>query len=153
MFRSTARQNTRVFATAKGWTVLDDHIYIDDGVSDDGDDEGQWNFDAADSVLADIHTILRTLAASPQIGHRRSDLTARPLRFHVVRDEYLIAYAPTRSRFGWCRRINGPELKLVITRVNLDSATVAHRCQRGRCRVAASKPAPAPRPDPTGPGR
>ena len=36
----------------------------------------------------------RTLAESPQIGHRRPDLTARPLRFHVVRDQYLIAYAP-----------------------------------------------------------
>jgi len=34
------------------------------------------------------------LAASPHIGHRRPDLTARPLRFHVVRDEYLIPYAP-----------------------------------------------------------
>ena len=52
------------------------------------------NVDAADRVLADIHSILTTLAGSPQIGHRRPDLTARPLRFHVVRDEYLIAYAP-----------------------------------------------------------
>jgi site-specific DNA recombinase len=26
-------ENARVFATAKGWTVLDEHIYIDDGVS------------------------------------------------------------------------------------------------------------------------
>jgi DNA invertase Pin-like site-specific DNA recombinase len=26
-------ENARVFATAKGWTVLDDHIYIDDGIS------------------------------------------------------------------------------------------------------------------------
>src|SRR5262245_38117084 len=33
--RSVHRQveNARVFATAKGWTVLDDHIYIDDAVS------------------------------------------------------------------------------------------------------------------------
>ena len=52
------------------------------------------NIDAADRVLADIHTVLRTLASSPHIGHRRSDLTARPLRFLVARDEYLIAYAP-----------------------------------------------------------
>jgi plasmid stabilization system protein ParE/predicted transcriptional regulator len=46
-----------------------------------------------DRVLADIHSTLTTLAGSPQIGHRRPDLTTRPLRFHVVR-EYLIAYAP-----------------------------------------------------------
>jgi plasmid stabilization system protein ParE len=52
------------------------------------------NIDAADGVLADIHSTLTTLAASPRIGHRRPDLTERPLRFHVVRDEYLIAYAP-----------------------------------------------------------
>jgi plasmid stabilization system protein ParE len=50
--------------------------------------------DAADRLLADIHTVLGTLAASPHIGHRRPDLTARPLRFHVARDQYLIAYAP-----------------------------------------------------------
>ena len=53
----------------------------------------QNNVDAADRVLADIHSTLTTLAESPQIGHRRPDLTTRPLRFHVARDEYLIAYA------------------------------------------------------------
>lgn len=26
-------ENARVFATAKGWTVLEEHIYIDDGIS------------------------------------------------------------------------------------------------------------------------
>jgi plasmid stabilization system protein ParE len=41
----------------------------------------QDNVDAADRVLADIHSTLTTLAGSPQIGHRRLDLTARPLRF------------------------------------------------------------------------
>ena len=54
----------------------------------------QDNIDAAYQVLAHIHTTLRTLAASPHIGHRRADLTTRPLRFHVARDQYLIAYAP-----------------------------------------------------------
>jgi toxin ParE1/3/4 len=53
----------------------------------------QDNIDAADRVLADIHSTLTLLAGSPQIGHRRPDLTTRPLRFHVARDEYLIAYA------------------------------------------------------------
>ena len=57
----------------------------------------QDNIDAADRVLADIHTVLRTLAASPHIGHRRPDLTARQLRFHVARDQYLIAYAPDKN--------------------------------------------------------
>jgi DNA invertase Pin-like site-specific DNA recombinase len=33
--RSVTRQveNARAFAQSKGWTVLDDHIYVDDGVS------------------------------------------------------------------------------------------------------------------------
>ncbi len=52
------------------------------------------NIGAADRVLAEIHAVLRTLAASPHIGHRRLDLTTRPLRFHVAREQYLIAYAP-----------------------------------------------------------
>jgi plasmid stabilization system protein ParE len=52
------------------------------------------NIDAADRVVAEIHSTLTLLAGSPQIGHRRPDLTTRPLRFHVARDEYLIAYAP-----------------------------------------------------------
>ena len=52
------------------------------------------NLDAADQVLADIHAVLRTLVASPRIGHRRPDLTTQPLRFHPARNEYLIAYAP-----------------------------------------------------------
>jgi toxin ParE1/3/4 len=57
----------------------------------------QDNIDAADRVLADIHSTLATLAASPRIGHRRPDLTERPLLFHVVRGEYLIAYAPNEA--------------------------------------------------------
>jgi toxin ParE1/3/4 len=52
------------------------------------------NIDTADRVLADIHSTLTKVAAAPGIGHRRPDLTERPLRFHVARDEYLIAYAP-----------------------------------------------------------
>ena len=55
------------------------------------------NVDAADRLVADIHSTLTTLAGSPQIGHRRPDLTARPLRCHVVRDNYLIACAPDEN--------------------------------------------------------
>ena len=56
----------------------------------------EHNIDAADRVVADIFIALGILAASPHIGHQRPDLTARPLRFHLVRD-YLIAYAPDES--------------------------------------------------------
>jgi plasmid stabilization system protein ParE len=51
------------------------------------------NADAADRVISDIFDTLRRLASFPHTGHRRSDLTSRPLRFALAR-EYLIAYAP-----------------------------------------------------------
>jgi plasmid stabilization system protein ParE len=51
------------------------------------------NLDAADRTIAEILSAIRGLVSSPNQGHRRPDLTSRPLRFIVVRD-YLIAYAP-----------------------------------------------------------
>jgi toxin ParE1/3/4 len=51
------------------------------------------NLEAADRVLDEIRVAMQSLASFPQMGHTRADLTARPLRFHSVRD-YLIAYAP-----------------------------------------------------------
>ena len=77
------------------------------------------NLDAADRVLADIHDVLRTLAASPHIGHRRPDLTAQPLRFHVARDEYLVAYAPDEKPLWVVAIVHGrrnPRLMAAILR-------------------------------------
>lgn len=51
------------------------------------------NLDAADRVLEELYEAIHGLISFPQQGHRRSDLTARPLRFQSVRD-LLIAYAP-----------------------------------------------------------
>jgi toxin ParE1/3/4 len=51
------------------------------------------NLDAADRVIAEILSAIRALVPFPGQGHKRPDLTARPLRFILVR-EYLIAYAP-----------------------------------------------------------
>jgi plasmid stabilization system protein ParE len=51
------------------------------------------NLDAADKVIADIFASIDALATFPNRGHKRPDLTSRPLRFILVRD-YLIAYAP-----------------------------------------------------------
>lgn len=51
------------------------------------------NLDAADRVIAEILDATRAVAPFPNRGHRRTDLTSRPLRFVRVRD-YLIAYAP-----------------------------------------------------------
>ena len=51
------------------------------------------NLDAADRVIAEILSAIRALIQFPREGHRRPDLTSRPLRFIRVR-EYLIGYAP-----------------------------------------------------------
>lgn len=51
------------------------------------------NLDAADRVIAEILPAIRALLPFPFQGHSRPDLTARPLRFALVR-QYLIAYAP-----------------------------------------------------------
>lgn len=58
-----------------------------------------WEYIAKDDLLAarrvreDILDAIRKLVAFPNQGHRRTDLTSRPLRFQTVRN-YLIAYAP-----------------------------------------------------------
>jgi plasmid stabilization system protein ParE len=48
---------------------------------------------AADTLIAEIIQALDNLVPFPELGHRRPDLTSRPLRFILVR-EYLVAYAP-----------------------------------------------------------
>ena len=51
-----------------------------------------WDFIAADSlnfaerVNAEILSAIRTLVSFPHRGHRRPDLSSRPLRFIRVRD-------------------------------------------------------------------
>jgi toxin ParE1/3/4 len=51
------------------------------------------NLDAAANVIADILSAVTFLVPFPYQGHRRTDLTSRPLRFTEARG-YLIAYAP-----------------------------------------------------------
>ena len=51
---------------------------------------------AADRMIAEILSAIRGLVPFPGLGHRRTDLTLRPLRFIHVRD-YLIAYAPDQK--------------------------------------------------------
>lgn len=53
----------------------------------------QDNLEAADHVIEDIYTAFRSFVIMPHQGHRRPDLTSRPLRFWLVHS-YLIAYAP-----------------------------------------------------------
>ncbi len=56
------------------------------------------NPEAAGRVRAEILAAIRRLAPFPHQGHRRSDLTSRPLRWWRVRD-YLIAYTPDQKPF------------------------------------------------------
>ncbi len=61
-----------------------------------------WQFIATDNPAAasqfreEILEAIRKLVDFPRQGHKRPDLTARPLRFQIVRD-YLIAYAPDET--------------------------------------------------------
>ncbi len=53
----------------------------------------ETSLESADRLISDILNAIDTLTRFPRRGHRRLDLTSRPLRFITVRD-YLIAYAP-----------------------------------------------------------
>ncbi len=51
------------------------------------------NLSAADGVLEEIYQAIGALVPFPNAGHRRLDLTSKPLRFQPARD-FLAAYAP-----------------------------------------------------------
>lgn len=61
-----------------------------------------WSFiaedsqDAADRMIDRIEAAIEALVPFPHQGHRRPDLTPRPLRFTSV-GNYLIAYAPDKK--------------------------------------------------------
>ena len=81
-----------------------------------------WEYIAADSIEAadrlveEIFTAIRRLAAHPQAGHRRPDLTRKPVRFAVVR-EYLIAYAPEEQPLLVVAVVHGHRNPLIISTV------------------------------------
>jgi plasmid stabilization system protein ParE len=60
-----------------------------------------WEFiaedslEAADRMIDAIGATIEALVPFPHQGHRRPDLTARPLRFTTA-GNYLIAYAPDK---------------------------------------------------------
>ena len=56
----------------------------------------QDSLDAADRVREEIYQAIQSLIPFPHIGHHRTDLTSRPVRFKRVR-QYLIAYAPDEN--------------------------------------------------------
>lgn len=67
------------------------------------------NVHAANRVIEEILSAIRGAVPFPYQGHRRTDLTERPLRFISVRD-YLIAYAPDEKPLvGDCRHARPPQ--------------------------------------------
>jgi len=52
--------------------------------------------DAADRLIAKLFGAFEMLARNPRIGHKRTDLTARPVLFWPV-GNYLIVYRLRRS--------------------------------------------------------
>jgi len=76
------------------------------------------NLAAADRMIAEILSAIRVLVSFPAQGHRRPDLTSRPLRFTLVR-EYLIAYAPEENPLWIIAVIHGrrsPRIMAAILR-------------------------------------
>ena|ERR1035438_1755054 len=53
----------------------------------------RFNPSAADRILDEFLKAFDLLSQFPDLGHRRNDLTSRPLRFNVVRS-FLIAHLP-----------------------------------------------------------
>jgi plasmid stabilization system protein ParE len=77
---------------------------------------GGDNVAAADSVIDEIVAAIDALVPFPNQGHRRPDLTSRPLRFTVVR-EYLIAYAPEEKPLWVVAVIHGRRSPRVIAAI------------------------------------
>lgn len=59
--------------------------------------------DAADLIIDRIEATIEDLVPFPHRGHRRPDLTERPLRFANA-GNYLLVYAPDKKAVMDCRR-------------------------------------------------
>jgi plasmid stabilization system protein ParE len=81
-----------------------------------------WEYIAADSIEAadrvreEIYEAIQSLVPFPYIGHSRPDLTARPLRFQLVRD-YVIAYAPDEKPLAVVAVLHGRRSPRVIAAI------------------------------------
>jgi plasmid stabilization system protein ParE len=74
------------------------------------------SLDAADRVREEIYDTIHSLADFPHTGHSRPDLTARPLRFQLVRD-YVIAYAPDEKPLAVIAVLHGRRSPRVIAAI------------------------------------
>ena len=65
------------------------------------------NLVAADRLEVDILNACQKLAERPDLGHFRRDLTDKPVRFFLVRDNYLIVYDPASEPLTVLRVLHG----------------------------------------------
>ena len=79
----------------------------------------QDNLAAADRVTEDIVGDIEALVSAPHIGHRRPDLTSRPLRFWSARN-YVIAYAPDEKPLWIVAIIHGSRSPRVMAAILRD---------------------------------
>ncbi len=64
------------------------------------------NLDAADRVEREIQQASSKLARNPELGHRRRDLTSKPVRFWPVHS-YLMVYRPDSRPLEIVRILSG----------------------------------------------
>ncbi|SRR5260370_18574046 len=90
--------------------------------------DGIWEYIAADSldtadrVREEIYEAIRKLVPFPHQGHRRTDLTSRPLRFITVY-EYLIAFAPDEKPLLVLAVLHGRRNPRIIASILRDRTT------------------------------
>jgi plasmid stabilization system protein ParE len=77
------------------------------------------NLDAADRVIAEILSAISGAVPFPNQGHKRPDLTQRPLRFLLIR-EYLIAYAPDEDPLWVVAVLHGRRSPRLMTSILRD---------------------------------
>jgi addiction module RelE/StbE family toxin len=65
--------------------------------------------DAAARVITEIRNSCRLLLENPHLGHVRSDLTSRPVRFWPVRRTYLVVYEVGAERLLILRIFHGSQ--------------------------------------------
>lgn len=74
------------------------------------------SLDAADQVREEIYEAIKSLVPFPRVGHSRSDLTSRPLRFQTVR-EFVIAYAADEKPLAVIAILHGRRNPRVIAAI------------------------------------
>jgi plasmid stabilization system protein ParE len=61
----------------------------------------------ADQLESDIFAACQKIADNPGLGHTRKDITKQPVRFLVVRSNYLIVYDPDSEPLSVIRVLHG----------------------------------------------